>query len=410
MRVKVKGMTEQAGRTRSRDGGNLWMMLLIALALIATVIMLISDSSVWLQVALLAALWAAILGFMLVTRTRHDRDAAQALLDAERREHAAEIDALNARNEAARAAEGLPPTTADAEILREIREELANLRAQLEDLSGREFGYEPAALQAEARRVREIESRTSHVVRSDAQQQPPRAQAQQQRPTQQHPQSAQQMPSRRWQGPGAEDETSRIEPVRVQEQPEPPRATARQTGPGSSSLFGAPSSDAVAGRVGSHRAPEGRNPLTDLIRERQEKIEREQAAREAQEKAEAERRERAAREQRQREEEQRRQREEAQRQHEAEQRRQLEEAQRRQREEEQRRHREELERRQREEAARAQEAQRAELEARERREAEERAAAETRREQDEPRGRRRADERGDGSLTVAELLARSRGQ
>ena len=418
MRVKVKGMTEQARRTRSRDGGNLWMMLLIALALIATVIMLISDSSVWLQVALLAALWAAILGFMLVTRTRHDRDAAQALLDAERREHAAEIDALNARNEADRAAEGLPPTTADAEILREIREELANLRAQLEDLSGREFGYEPAALQAEARRVREIESRTSHVVRSEAQQQPPRAHAQQQRPTQQHPQSAQQTPSRRWQGPGAEDDTSRIEPVRVQEQPEPPRATARQTGPGSSSLFGAPSSDAVAGRVGSHRAPEGRNPLTDLIRERQEEIEREQAAREAQEKAEAERRERAAREQRQREEEQRRQREEAQRQHEAEQRRQLEEAQRRQleeaqrrqREEEQRRHREELERRQREEAARAQEAQRAELEARKRREAEERAAAETRREQDEPRGRRRADERGDGSLTVAELLARSRGQ
>ena len=418
VRVKVKGMTEQARRTRSRDGGNLWMMLLIALALIATVIMLISDSSVWLQVALLAALWAAILGFMLVTRTRHDRDAAQALLDAERREHAAEIDALNARNEADRAAEGLPPTTADAEILREIREELANLRAQLEDLSGREFGYEPAALQAEARRVREIESRTSHVVRSEAQQQPPRAHAQQQRPTQQHPQSAQQTPSRRWQGPGAEDDTSRIEPVRVQEQPEPPRATARQTGPGSSSLFGAPSSDAVAGRVGSHRAPEGRNPLTDLIRERQEEIEREQAAREAQEKAEAERRERAAREQRQREEEQRRQREEAQRQHEAEQRRQLEEAQRRQleeaqrsqREEEQRRHREELERRQREEAARAQEAQRAELEARKRREAEERAAAETRREQDEPRGRRRADERGDGSLTVAELLARSRGQ
>ena len=388
-------MTEQAGRTRSRDGGNLWMMLLIALALIATVIMLISDSSVWLQVALLAALWAAILGFMLVTRTRHDRDAAQALLDAERREHAAEIDALNARNEAARAAEGLPPTTADAEILREIREELANLRAQLEDLSGREFGYEPAALQAEARRVREIESRTSHVVRSDAQQ---------------HPQSAQQMPSRRWRGPGAEDETSRIEPVRVQEQPEPPRATARQTGPGSSSLSGAPSTDAVAGRVGSHRAPEGRNPLTDLIRERQEEIDREQAAREAKEKAEAERRERAAREQRQREEEQRRQREEAQRQHEAEQRRQLEEAQRRQREEEQRRHREELERRQREEAARAQEAQRAEMEARKRREAEERAAAETRSERDEPRGRRRADERGDGSLTVAELLARSRGQ
>nr|VDG64093.1 Uncharacterised protein [Streptococcus thermophilus] len=420
-------MTEYAGRTRSRDGGNLWMMLLIALALIATVIMLISDSAVWLQIALLAALWAAILGFLLVTRTRNDRDAAQALLDAERREHAAELEALYARNDADRAAEGLPPV-ADLDLLREIREELANLRAQLEDLSGREFGYEPAALQAEARRVREIESRTSHTVRPEPQQQP-RAQAQQQprAQAQQQPRvrvQQQQQPSRRWQGPGAEDDTSIIEPVRDQEhqerrgaisalqssnaqqppQAQPPelsRATARQTGPGSSVVSGAPSSDAVAGRVGSHRAPEGRNPLTDLIRERQEEIDREQAAREAQQKAEAERRERAAREQRQREEEQRRQREEAQRRQREEEQRQYEEQQRRQREEEYRRRREEAER--------AEQAQRAEREARERREAEERRALEPRTELDESRGRRRADENRDGSLTVAELLARSRG-
>mgnify|MGYP007099929651 CR=1 FL=1 len=87
---------------RSRDGGNVWMIVLIALALIATVIMLFSDSAVWLQVALLAALWAAICGFLLVSRTRNDRDRARAELDAREREYRAEIEALRARSDADR--------------------------------------------------------------------------------------------------------------------------------------------------------------------------------------------------------------------------------------------------------------------------------------------------------------------
>ena len=49
-----------------------------------------------------------------------------------------------------------------------------------------------------------------------------------------------------------------------------------------------PSSDAVAGRVGSHRAPEGRNPLTDLIRERQEELEKERQRQEAERRRQAE--------------------------------------------------------------------------------------------------------------------------
>lgn len=411
-------MTDQ---TRSRDGGNFWMILLIALALIATVIMLFSNSSVWLQVALLAALWAAILGFLLVSRTRRDRDAAEALLDAERREHAAQIEALNARNDAHRASEGLPPSS-DAELLREIREELASLRAQLEDLSGREFGYEPAALQAEARRIMEIEARANRATPPQAGQPQPVAQPVPQPAPQPTPQPAPEpaaqpsrpepAASRRWQAPDAEDDTSRIEPVRDQEQqehdeaisalqqpqqpeppqqpqqPEPPRASARQTGPGmpgSSRISGAPSSDAVAGRVGSHRAPEGRNPLTDLIRERQEELDREKAERERRQREEAAQRERAEKQRR-------------------------EEAELRQREEEQRRveeQRRQEELRRHEEARRAAEARRQQ----EQREAEERARLEREareREEQESRGRRRADEHRDGSLTVAELLARSK--
>ena len=55
---KVSTMT---GEDRSRDSGNFWMIVLIVLALVATVIMLFSDSSAWLQIALLASLWACLL-------------------------------------------------------------------------------------------------------------------------------------------------------------------------------------------------------------------------------------------------------------------------------------------------------------------------------------------------------------
>lgn len=415
---------------RSHDGGNVWMIVLIALALIATVIMLFSDSAVWLQIALLAALWAAICGFLLVSRTRHDRDRVRAELDAREREYQAEIEALRARNdadryalEAARAGEGLPPAV-DVEVLREIRAELATLRAQLEDLSGREFGYEPAALQAEARRVKEIEARASRVApaaEADAtaataataatgatavpsqpkeqpsqpaprpvtpqpqpqprSEQPRQTQAQEQTPSEPartpqkaqraqqkpQPQQAQSAASSRWDSPNSTEETSRITPVRdadenqainaltkqplpqQQEQPQAQREAqpqAQRRAEGSTRLHGAPSPDAVAGRVGMHRAPEGRNPLTDLIRERQEELERQK--REAEKRAELEQREKAERERRQREEQA--------------------------------------------ERAREEEARRVE------------AAAQ------EPgsRGRRRADENREGSLSVAELLARSK--
>ena len=347
---KVSTMT---GEDRSRDSGNFWMIVLIVLALVATVIMLFSDSSAWLQIALLASLWAAIIGFLLVTRARKDREQAEALLAAREREHDAELEALRARNEAARAADGQPPA-ADTDVLREIRAELAALRAQLEDLSGREFGYEPAALQAEARRIREIEARTQ--------------QAQPAGPAQSAPQMS-----------NSTEDTARITPVRDRDEKEAINALSRPTQPATSHISGAPSSDAVAGRVGSQPIPEGRNPLTDLIRERQE--ERERAEQEAaRQRAEQEARERAEREARERAEREARER-----------------AEREARERAEREARERAEQEARERAERKQAAQAVQAEP-----AEQEAPEETH------RGRRRADEHREGALTVAEILARSK--
>ena len=363
------------GEDRSRDGGNFWMVVLTALALVATVIMLFSDSSAWLQIALLASLWATIIGFLLVTRARKDRDQAEAILAVREREHDAELEALRARNEADRAADGLAPT-AEAEVLREIREELAALRAQLEELSGREFGYEPAALQAEARRIREIEAR--------AQQSEPTPVAEPAQPAE-PAQSAETAPQK---SESAED-TAPIAPVRDQDENEAINALSHPAQQATSHISGAPSFDAVVGRVGSHQGPEVRNPLTDLIRERQ--AEREREEQEAREREEREARERAARERAERAARERAAREARERaEQEARERAEREARERAEREARERAEREARERAEREQPAQAVQAEPAEQ-----------AAAE-----EAHHGRRRADAHREGALTVAEILAR----
>ncbi|WP_052092516.1 DUF6779 domain-containing protein [Corynebacterium tuscaniense] len=377
------------GEDRSRDGGNFWMVVLTALALVATVIMLFSDSSAWLQIALLASLWATIIGFLLVTRARKDRDQAEAVLAVREREHDAELEALRARNEADRAADGLAPT-AEAEVLREIREELAALRAQLEELSGREFGYEPAALQAEARRIREIEARAQQSEPT-----PVAEPAQPAEPTQpaEPAQSAEPAPQK---SESAED-TAPIAPVRDQDENEAINALSHPAQQATSHISGAPSFDAVVGRVGSHQGPEVRNPLTDLIRERQaerereeqearEREEREARQRAARERAERAARERAAREARERAQQEARERAER----EARERAEREARERAEREARERAEREARERAEREQPAQAVQAEPAEQ-----------AAAE-----EAHHGRRRADAHREGALTVAEILAR----
>lgn len=136
----------------SPDLGPIGIIALVILAVVASIVMLISGSAVALKIALIAALWAAVVGFFLVMRYR--RQAAESVIKLELQERA-----YRAELKQARAAESqeLP----DQQILDEIRTELASIRKQIEDLSGQEFTYEPAALHAEARRVMELEAQTA---------------------------------------------------------------------------------------------------------------------------------------------------------------------------------------------------------------------------------------------------------
>lgn len=150
----------------SADRGQVGVIVLIVLAVIATVVMLLSNSEVALRLALLASLWSAVIGFFLVTRYRRQAESAeQRVADHER--------FVREQQESARAAgtgagvpaqqvladggsNGIDPERFE-EMWESIRAELSVIRTHLEELQDREFGYEPAALQAEARRIQELE-------------------------------------------------------------------------------------------------------------------------------------------------------------------------------------------------------------------------------------------------------------
>ncbi|MFK3622058.1 DUF6779 domain-containing protein [Corynebacterium hesseae] len=127
------------------DVGSIGLIVLVILAVIASLVMLISGSANALKIALLASLWAAVLGFFLVVRYRRQAHEANELLAVERAHAASSLTASGS-------------STADnSQVLAEIRSELEAIRAQIEEISGREWVYEPAALYAEARRIQELE-------------------------------------------------------------------------------------------------------------------------------------------------------------------------------------------------------------------------------------------------------------
>ncbi|AJE34095.1 Zinc metalloprotease [Corynebacterium humireducens NBRC 106098 = DSM 45392] len=221
----MEDMTEEQG---GADRSQVMLVVLIVLAFIASVVMLFTDSDGALKLALLASLWAAIIGFFLVFRYRREAESARRELTHHGELHDVEVARAAAEREALAESRALElrdkQHSRDTEVLQEIQRELAGIRAQLETLAGREFEYEPAALRAEARRIMELENMTFEHAQA--------------------------------------------------EEPELPLNLPRL-----GAFSGAPSADAVAGRLGQQPTRPQANPLTEIIRERQ-------AAEAAQKKAE----------------------------------------------------------------------------------------------------------------------------
>lgn len=225
-----------------QDKGQIGLAVMVVLAIIASIVMLVAGSTAALKIALLAALWAAVVGFFLVNRYRREAESSAEALALSEKLHQSELDRIAAehaadRERSASAVRSDADLAADKDVLAEIKKELASIRSQLEDLSGREFTYEPAALRAEARRIMEVEARTYAADRALG--------AELSSPYDRY--SAQSIPA---------EETPEVQFTQASS--------------------GAPSADAIAGRVGNQpqsATVRQSNPLADLINERTAKAE-----------------------------------------------------------------------------------------------------------------------------------------
>lgn len=266
-----------AGNT-SRESANWWVVVPFVLAVAGTVVMLFTNSANMLKLSLILALWAAAAGIIVISRLRRDRDDAQRALDENDRRHEAELDAVKARGEADRAALALArndediPVGVDVEVLREIQAELKALRTQLEEMAGRQFEYEPAALRAEARRIAELGSadtvgstRVAPAEREEEMVVPEPSVEPAVEPTEEPAVEPAVEPAPSWAAPTPSTaDTTRIQPVR--DVAEPQRRADRSGRPA-----GAPTSEAISGRLGTRPGARSaqHNPLSQLISERQ---------------------------------------------------------------------------------------------------------------------------------------------
>ena len=236
----------------SRDNGNIWVIVPFALAIVGTVVMLFTNSANALKISLILALWAAAAGLIIIFKTRRDRDEATRALEASEAQHKEELARLEARPAPA-------APSVDEELLRELQSEIKALRSQLEEMSGQVFEYEPAAVRAAARRIQEIEqagaaSEQPDTWAKETAAQPSEAVHPVEEPKPEPKTELKNEPK----GPSTY-ETAKITRVTS----EHTAAGSRRTRPS-----GAPSSDAVAGKIGQMPQREQPNPLSALISER----------------------------------------------------------------------------------------------------------------------------------------------
>ncbi|MGH3949415.1 MAG: DUF6779 domain-containing protein, partial [Pseudonocardiaceae bacterium] len=145
---------------RGRRLGGPWLIVGLSLAVVATVLLVLSEDVRWLRLGIVAALWAALLGAFLATKYRRQAESAQAVVSDAQAVYELELEReIAARREFELEAEAGIRRRAEAES----RDELATLRAEvtalkesLQQLFGGEVLYERVALTAQSTRMRSL--------------------------------------------------------------------------------------------------------------------------------------------------------------------------------------------------------------------------------------------------------------
>ena len=146
------------------------MFGLVVLALLASVLMFFMDSDGWLKVALIAALWAAFFGVVLVLRysgalklAREQAENQESYYQSQLEHERAQLDKREADAKAKYAAEAKQAQDQRDKHLDELRAELAHMRQQLAALTGQSFDEgEQRAVRATAERVHELGQGSGH--------------------------------------------------------------------------------------------------------------------------------------------------------------------------------------------------------------------------------------------------------
>ena len=173
----------ERGRSAVRSQSKLQVLLggLIFLAVVASIIMVFTDSVPLLRIGLVAALWAAVIGAIAMTKYRKasENDAARARdlklvyeLQLEREISARREYELVVETQVRRQVEEQVRFESTEELVG-LREEIAALRSSLEVLFDVELPDERTAVRAESRRLQELAGAPGRLIAAQAADLPP---------------------------------------------------------------------------------------------------------------------------------------------------------------------------------------------------------------------------------------------
>ncbi|OZF32560.1 hypothetical protein CH296_13375 [Rhodococcus sp. 14-2496-1d] len=159
-------MTDQTrakkGRRKRRSASQLFLAALVVFGIIASVLLLFTESVQWMRVGVLSALWAAVIGAFAMTKYR--REAAADQIKAKDLQTVYELQLareISARREYEMNVEARVRSESQLEIdeVAALRNELAALRQNLQVLFDGNLPTERVALRAEAMRMQELGGR-----------------------------------------------------------------------------------------------------------------------------------------------------------------------------------------------------------------------------------------------------------
>src|SRR3954470_15041586 len=148
-------------RAHGSAGGQMLLIAAVALAVVATAVLVLSDDLKYMRLGIVAGLWAALAGAFIAAKYR--RQVAEREEEAAERQERYEVELereIAARREHELEVEGDARRRAEAEAgehIAALRAELQGLRQTLQTLMGGEFLVERYALRAESTRMRSIE-------------------------------------------------------------------------------------------------------------------------------------------------------------------------------------------------------------------------------------------------------------